>query len=905
MRARPPDNHPPRLSATRRPWWRHWWLLVYIVVLPASHAWETWLRDRSPEPIDGQTVTIAKTNRSGPVPERGEMRIAFSRWDPTRESKGAPILLLHGSPGDRGNFEDNPVTPGLGSLLASRGRTVIAPDLPGFGDSEALVPDYSFAAHAQALLLLLDELDIQEAHVVAWSQGGGAALLLADEAPERILSVSLVSSIGVQEQEGSGSYWFEHFKYAVGYATLVVAWDVLAPDFGLFQRDGRRAFIRSFWDSDQRDLRPVMEDLQTPVLILHGRDDFLTSYQTALESHAILPRSSLVSFNASHFLPFSHGGEVAGLIAQHALSAEQGMWIGPEEPVPARVKRPLPWWLAVLVIAPFAAARRTITAVVCAVLVATVKLDFGVAWVGLALGQLGEAVALRWAGARLGAQERGSEDDGSPSRWRRVLRRIGWDVTELADSARQADWRRRAGRLPFTAPFVARFIPGRARESAASSGATKSSALWHYVATVLAVVLWTSLALTFARILAIMTFIPLHSQYGVAGGVVGVLFLILAVRFIERMVTWEGRGRLRAMIGRVARYEFWPWWIFYAPVVPWMVVQAIRRGGPLVFTCVNPGIGSGGGVVGESKTQIQSALAQAGAPILPSCPIEGGPAEERARRVEQLLELQADLGGWPAILKPDSSQRGFAVRLVRTPQDVLSYFQSMTRRAIVQRYHPGPFEAGVLWTRYPDGPREGRAGFVFSITRKEFQRIEGDGVHTLEELVYRHDRYRCQWRVYLSRFAADRSRVLDEGEQLRLAVAGNHSQGTLFADGSDLKTPELEEAIDRFCARFRGVGDGELDWTRMDLRYESDEALKRGERFAIVEMNGTMAESTNIYDPGRNVFWAYRTLLRQWSLLYKLGAMRRDKGNPGMRVPELLRAMRAHYLSRPGPSISD
>jgi hypothetical protein len=241
---------------------------------------------------------------------------------------------------------------------------------------------------------------------------------------------------------------------------------------------------------------------------------------------------------------------------------------------------------------------------------------------------------------------------------------------------------------------------------------------------------------------------------------------------------------------------------------------------------------------------------------------------------------------------------------VHDHDEALAYFRSMSLRAVAQPYHPGPHECGVLWARREGGPAEGRAGFIFSVTRKSFQEVVGDGRRTLEELILSDRRLRCQWRVFLRRFAHDASRVLVEGERVRLSIAGNHAQGAKFLDGAGLVTPALEDAIDSLCDGFRGVGAGALDFGRFDLRYESDAALGRGE-FAIVELNGAMSESTNIYDPGWSVIRAYATLFRQWALVYRLGAMRRRRGGRPMGAVELIGTVWRHFRERRGPGVSD
>jgi hypothetical protein len=161
--------------------------------------------------------------------------------------------------------------------------------------------------------------------------------------------------------------------------------------------------------------------------------------------------------------------------------------------------------------------------------------------------------------------------------------------------------------------------------------------------------------------------------------------------------------------------------------------------------------------------------------------------------------------------------------------------------------------------------------------------------------------------VFLARFADIASRVPEKGERLRLAVSGNHCQGTLFRDGADLITPELEGAIDELASAFPmpDGSPGGLDFGRFDLRYTSDEELRAGRGFMVVELNGTMSESTNLYDPKKSPAWSYRVLFGQWRLMYELGAARRRAGGRAMTLRELLRAAREHFAGRDGPAIAD
>jgi hypothetical protein len=222
------------------------------------------------------------------------------------------------------------------------------------------------------------------------------------------------------------------------------------------------------------------------------------------------------------------------------------------------------------------------------------------------------------------------------------------------------------------------------------------------------------------------------------------------------------------------------------------------------------------------------------------------------------------------VLKPDVAQRGAGFRKIESFEQAKQYLAAVSLPLILQRYAPGPQEAGVFYYRFP----QEETGHIFAITRKRFPFVVGDGCHTVRELIERDPRASLIAETYLERFATSADDVLRAGERLRLVEAGNHCQGCIFADGGDLHTDELRTAIDRISRKLPGFFIG-----RYDVRYESDEQLRAGQGFTIVELNGAGSEATNIYDE-RNTLWsAYVTLYRQWSLVYRIGAANRDRGH--------------------------
>jgi len=351
------------------------------------------------------------------------------------------------------------------------------------------------------------------------------------------------------------------------------------------------------------------------------------------------------------------------------------------------------------------------------------------------------------------------------------------------------------------------------------------------------------------------------------------------------------RRRIGAQCARWSRWEFWPTWLFYLPVAGCIAWLAIRHRGLSTLTAANPGMPDGG-LVGESKFDILQQLPSKW--TIPSALIQNGLLGDRLDR----LRAECIARGWrlPVILKPDVGQRGAGVRLIRTWEAAGEYFAAVGVPVVAQPYHPGPFEAGIFYYRMPGSPR----GRIFSITDKHFPVLVGDGVSTIEALIWSHPRFRLQASTFAARHAASLQRVLAAGEELRLAVAGNHCQGTLFRDGAALLTPALEQRIDQIARAYSGFFVG-----RFDVRYSDVNAFKAGNDLAIVELNGVTSESTDIYDPDATLWNAYRRLFEQWRIIFTIGQANRRRGARTSSIARLINLAWLHLTASPAFRLSD
>ena len=106
-----------------------------------------------------------------------------------------PLVLLHGIGASKDHW------PRLAKRLRERVR-VIAPDLPGFGESD-LTGDLSMTGQADAVVALLDALGLDRVHLAGSSMGGRIAAEVAHRHADRLDSLWLLAPAGAEGERPS------------------------------------------------------------------------------------------------------------------------------------------------------------------------------------------------------------------------------------------------------------------------------------------------------------------------------------------------------------------------------------------------------------------------------------------------------------------------------------------------------------------------------------------------------------------------------------------------------------------------------------------------------------------------------------------------------------------------------
>jgi len=253
-------------------------------------------------------------------------------YDEAGDPEGPAVVLLHGSgPGATGlsNFSAN-----IGAI-ADAGFRVIAPDMPGWGDSDAVATREM--DHDRDLVEILDGLDITKAALVGNSMGAHTAIRFATLHPERLTHlITMGASLG----KGQASLFSAGDGPSEGLKLLVRAYQDPNPDnmralveimtydkerfataeltqlrseAALARPDHLKNFIEGLPDGAPIPIkvdRSLIPRITAPSLLVHGKDDRVLHYETTLWLLANIPNSRAVLLNrCGHWAMIEHAEE--------------------------------------------------------------------------------------------------------------------------------------------------------------------------------------------------------------------------------------------------------------------------------------------------------------------------------------------------------------------------------------------------------------------------------------------------------------------------------------------------------------------------------------------------------------------------------------------------------------------
>ena len=231
---------------------------------------------------------------------------------------GEPVVLLHGIPTWSFLYAD--VIP----LLEPHCR-VLAPDFLGHGWSDRRDRfDRSLTAQTAAVLALLDALEIERATIVGHDTGGGVALIMGIEHPERVARLVLTNvvaydswPIGDMVALSDPSWRTKPVQEVVDFVAGGLPDGIhnaerLTPEFreGIVapyaDEEGKISLIRNASALNTNHTMALVDrhaEIEAPTLVLWGVHD---PWQTIADGEQLaeeIPNAELVRVDASHWIP--------------------------------------------------------------------------------------------------------------------------------------------------------------------------------------------------------------------------------------------------------------------------------------------------------------------------------------------------------------------------------------------------------------------------------------------------------------------------------------------------------------------------------------------------------------------------------------------------------------------------
>ncbi|MCC6778282.1 MAG: alpha/beta fold hydrolase [Hyphomicrobiales bacterium] len=227
-----------------------------------------------------------------------------------RGGSGSPMLLLHGGGG-------------MGIWLPCMARLarrfdVIAPEHPGFGESDT--PDWldTISDLANFYLDFLEQLDLRGVHLIGSSLGGWIAAELAVRNSTRLASLTLVGAAGIHVEGveqvdtflSSEQQRIRDLFYDQDLAEAVIA-NSERPEMADAALKNRMMTAKLSWQPRSYDphLRKWLHRIKVPTLIFWGAHDRLFPMDYAVVYQQLIPGSKAVVLPECGHLPHVEKGD--------------------------------------------------------------------------------------------------------------------------------------------------------------------------------------------------------------------------------------------------------------------------------------------------------------------------------------------------------------------------------------------------------------------------------------------------------------------------------------------------------------------------------------------------------------------------------------------------------------------
>lgn len=256
-------------------------LAATLAAAPAAEAWKT-------------------TPMPGPMPAAGAHGLADVNgvklyW--ASYGEGEPVVLLHGGAGNGDHWANQ-----VPALTAAKFKVFVV-DSRGHGRSTRDKTPLSYAQMADDLLALMDQLKLEKAALVGWSDGGAIALDVALRHPERVSRlVAYGTNYNLAGMRSGGGATFP-----VYFARCSADYARLSPTPKDYK--GLQEALRPMWKTQPNYSDAQMATIAVPTLVLDGDHDEIIRQEHVRQLAKLIKGAKLVLVpDSSHFALFQQPG---------------------------------------------------------------------------------------------------------------------------------------------------------------------------------------------------------------------------------------------------------------------------------------------------------------------------------------------------------------------------------------------------------------------------------------------------------------------------------------------------------------------------------------------------------------------------------------------------------------------
>jgi len=518
---------------------RSGWMLILLVSYLALFATSYLIQNLFPvQKSQNKYEFILKTENAS----SGQLSISYLELNPVNHDKKVSLLL----------FPDIYYGPEFLLPIAenlSRDRRII---IPIFSETLILnknVFDHTINSKIRIAENLINAKQLDSLHIAGHGFGAAVAIKYHDVFPDKNISLTLLSGVGVKELNYLGSYTLNKLLFTfLKPATRL--FEYLIPHFGwYYNQPVQSSFAEDLAVLDLREHRNIIEGIDIPVNIIHSNEDRYVPIQMADEHYRIIPQSRKTIIDGFHKSIFEKPrvwskeieiflSDVEEGNAAFRTNAPESRIIKSNEPFDSSEVVPFTGWiyfLILILIAVSSIINEDISGIGGGLLAARGLINFWDALFACMVGVILFDIFVYWLGRLFGS---------------RVIRKLPfrWFINEedIQKAEKMFDLR------GMEILFAAKFIPGTRFPTYFSAGLLRNNFLFFILYFLTSVFIWAPIIVGVSMIAGqtLLNFFQSYQDYFAIIAIASGVLIFFLLKFILPMFTMTGRRKLAEKLKR-------------------------------------------------------------------------------------------------------------------------------------------------------------------------------------------------------------------------------------------------------------------------------------------------------------------------------------------------------------------